>query len=214
MVVLPRFVSYISNGTYDIGCTGQTVYVYDKYGAELAKFKDLIYAYYSAISPRGDMFVVKSTDGRIAVYSLKTLSLIKKFRFSNVNYAQDDGSCFSADGKYFINIERQNDDLHSAISVYDTSDFGVISQISLGDSGMLQDIEQVDGEFYVLGFWRDTNLIITQNFVAKYKDGKICGSVNITQNDYEYYNELLLNKRRGESVKNHTLATLWNSYNT
>ena len=105
--MLPRFVSYISNGTYDIGCTGQTVYVYDKYGAELAKFKDLIYAYYSAISPRGDMFVVKSTDGRIAVYSLKTLSLIKKFRYSKVNYAQHDGFCFSADGKYFINIERQ-----------------------------------------------------------------------------------------------------------
>lgn len=40
--MLPRFVSYISNGIYDIGCTGQTVCVYDKHGAELAKFKDLI----------------------------------------------------------------------------------------------------------------------------------------------------------------------------
>ena len=211
---MPRFVSYISNGIYDIGCTGQTVYVYDKNGTELAKFKDLIYAYYAVISPCGDILVVKSTDGRLAVYSLEGLSLVKKFRFSKVNYAQDDGFCFSADGKYFINIERQIDELHSVISVYDTSDFGVISQISLGDSGMVQAIEQVDGEFYVLGFWRDTNLIITQNFVAKYKDGKICESVNITQNEYEYYNELLLNKRRGESVKNHTLATLWNSYNT
>ena len=211
---MPRFVSYISNGIYDIGCTGHTVYVYDKNGTELAKFKDLIYAYYAVISPCGDILVVKSTDGRLAVYSLEGLSLVKKFRFSKVNYAQDDGFCFSADGKYFINIERQSDDLHSVISVYDTSDFGVISQISLGDSGMVQAIEQVDGEFYVLGFWRDTNLIITQNFVAKYKDGKICESVNITQNDYEYYNELILNKRRGESVKNHTLATLWNSYNT
>ena len=211
---MPRFVSYISNGIYDIGCTGQTVYVYDKNGTELAKFKDLIYAYYAVISPCGDILVVKSTDGRLAVYSLEGLSLVKKFRFSKVNYAQDDGFCFSADGKYFINIERQIDELHSVISVYDTSDFGVISQISLGDSGMFQAIEQVDGEFYVLGFWRDTNLIITQNFVAKYKDGKICESVNITQNEYEYYNELLLNKRRGESVKNHTLATLWNSYNT
>ena len=211
---MPRFVSYVSNGIYDIGCTGQTVYVYDKNGMELAKFKDLIYAYHAVISPCGDIFVVKSTDGRLAAYSLERLSLVKKFRFSNVNYAQDDGFCFSADGKYFINIERQSDDLHFAISVYDTSDFGVVSQISLGDSGMVQNIEQIDGEFYVLGFWRDTNLIITQNFVAKYKDGKICESVNITQNDYEYYNELLLNKRRGESVKNHTLATLWNSYNT
>ena len=212
--MLPRFVSYISNGIYDIGCTGQTVYVYDKNGTELGKFKDLIYIYYAVISPCGDIFVVKSTDGRLAVYSLERLSLIQKFRFSKVNYAQDDGFCFSADGKYFINIERQGDDLHSAISVYDTSDFLRVSQFLLGDRGMVDYIEQVNNEFYVFGFWRDSDLIITKNFVAKYKDGKICEPVNISQNEYEYYNELLLNKKKGESVKNHTLATLWNSYNT
>ena len=214
MVVLPRFVSYISNGIYDIGCTGQTVCVYDKHGAELAKFKDLLYAYYSAISPHGDMFVVKSTDGRIAVYSLKTLSLIKRFRYSKVNYAQDDGFCFSADGKYFINIERQGDDLHSAISVYDTAGFSRVSQFILGDIGMLEDIEQVDGELYVIGFWRNSDLIITENFVAKYTEGKISEPVNITKNEYEYYNELLLNKKKGDNVKNHTLATLWRVYST
>ena len=211
---MPRFVSYISNGIYDIGCTGQTVYVYDKNGTELAKFKDLIYVHYAVISPCGDMFVVKSIDGRLAVYSLETLSLIKKIRFSKVNYSQDDGSCFSADGKYFINLERQGDDLHSAISVYDTSDFTRISQILLGDSGMVYDIEQVDGEFYVFGFWRDTDLLITKNFVAKYKDGKICEAFNITENEHENYNELLLDKRRGETVTNHTLATLWRYYAT
>ena len=149
-----------------------------------------------------------------AVYSLKTLSLIKKFRYSQVNYAQDDGFCFSADGKYFINIERQGDDLHSAISVYDTAGFSRVSQFLLGDIGMLEDIEQVDGELYVIGFWRNSDLIITENFVAKYTEGKISEPVNITKNEYEYYNELLLNKKKGDNVKNHTLATLWRVYST
>lgn len=131
-----------------------------------------------------------------------------------MNYAQDDGFCFSADGKYFINIERQVDDLHSAISVYDTAGFSRVSQFLLGDIGMLEDVEQVDGELYVIGFWRNSDLIVTEDFVAKYAEGKISEPVNITKNEYEYYNELLLNKKKGENVKNHTLATLWGFYST
>ena len=87
---MPSFWSYIGNDRFNIGCTGQTVYVYDKAGKELARFKDLIYAYLPVISPRGDHFVVKTTDGRMAVYSLETLSLVKKFRYSKVDGAQDD----------------------------------------------------------------------------------------------------------------------------
>lgn len=52
-----NFWTHISNERYSIGCTGQTVYLYDK------------------------------------------------------------------DGNYFINIERQQDELLSAISFYNTSDF-------------------------------------------------------------------------------------------
>ena len=70
---MPKFWSLISNGKYKVGCTGQTVYIYDQNGTELAKFKDLPYAYTAAFSPKGDIFVVKSTAGRIAVYSLADL---------------------------------------------------------------------------------------------------------------------------------------------
>ena len=211
---MKKFWGYVSNNEFSVGCTGQTVFLYDMDGNELGKFKDIIYGYTPMISPDGTLFVVKSTEGRLAVYSLETLSLIKKFRFSKVDGAQDDGFCFSADGKYFINIERQGDDLHSAISVYDTAGFSRVSQFLLGDIGMLEDIEQVDGELYVIGFWRNSDLIITENFVAKYTEGKISEPVNITKNEYEYYNELLLNKKKGDNVKNHTLATLWGVYST
>lgn len=53
---MPRFYSYISNGKYSVGCTGQTVYIYNTNGIELAKFKDLPYAYLSVISPQGDIW--------------------------------------------------------------------------------------------------------------------------------------------------------------
>ena len=68
-----NFISYIKNDKYAIGCTGQTVYVYDSEGTEIAKFKDLPYAYTSAFSPNGDIFVIKTTEGRLAIYSLETL---------------------------------------------------------------------------------------------------------------------------------------------
>ena len=103
---MPKFWSLISNGKYRVGCTGQTVYIYDQNGTELVKFKDLPYAYTAAFSPKGDIFVVKSTAGRIAVYSLDEPCLIQKFRFSKVDGSQDDIFCFSPDGEWFYNIER------------------------------------------------------------------------------------------------------------
>lgn len=39
---MPQFWSCIGNDQFNIGCTGQTVYVYDKAGKELARFKELI----------------------------------------------------------------------------------------------------------------------------------------------------------------------------
>ena len=82
---MKNFQSYTSNDQFSIGCTGQTIYVYDKNGNEIKKFKDIIYAYTPMISPDNDIFVVKSSDGRMAVYSLETMSLIKKFRYSKVD---------------------------------------------------------------------------------------------------------------------------------
>jgi sugar lactone lactonase YvrE len=141
---MKKFWGYVSNNDFSVGCTGQTVFLYDKDGNELGKFKDIIYGYTPMISPDGTLFIIKSTDGRLAVYSLETFSLIKKFRFSKVDGAQDDGFCFSPEGKFFINIERQKDDLHSAISVYDTTDFSLTKQILLGEDMMLQTPERGD----------------------------------------------------------------------
>lgn len=225
-----NFISYIKNDKYAIGCTGQTVYVYDNEGAELAKFKDLPYAYMSAISPNGDIFVVKTTEGRLAVYSLETLSLIKKFRYSKVNGAQDDGFCFSSDGRYFINLERQGDDLHSAVSVYETKDFSRVSQLLLDENMMVSHIELADGEYYVLGFMRGTDRVMANDFVGKFANGQIKNILTISEKEYGFYSDYLYLKMMGFTEKaygdyfsvslkkirssDHSLIKLWKYYNS
>lgn len=229
---MKKFWGYVSNNKFSVGCTGQTVYLYDKNGNELAKFKDIIYGYAPMISPDGTLFIVKSTDGRLAAYSLETFALIKKFRFSKVDGGQDDGFCFSPDGKFFINIERQKDDLHSAISVYDTSDFSLVNQVLLDEDMMLDHIEfdNVTNTYFVLGFMRDTHQVIDHGFVAEFEDNQIKNITAISENEYDFYRSYKHLEIMGFSEKayewsymdceldklksaKHTLAILYKHYN-
>ena len=227
---MKKFWSYIENDEYGVGCTGQTVYLYDKNGTELKKFKDLPYAYKSAFSPLGNIFVIKTTEGRLAVYSLDTLSLIKKFRYSKVDGAQDDGFCFSSDGKYFINVERQGDSLHSAISVYDTNNFMRISQLLFGDKVTASHIELTDDEYYVLGFMRGDDGVLSDCYVGKFANNEIKDVKIISEREYEFYNDYLDLKLMGFTEKayewshfeisldklrsaGYSLAKLWKYYN-
>ena len=187
---MKKFWGYATNGKFSVGCTGQTVYLYDNDDNEIGKFKDIIYAYTPMISPDGRIFIVKSTDGRLAIYSLETRSLIKKFRFSKVDGAQDDGFCFSPDGKFFINIERQKDDLHSAISVYNTFDFSLFKQIMLDDDMMLNYIEfdKNTDTYYVSGIIHNTDENSVCYFVAELKDLQIQNITAISEEEYDIYN--------------------------
>ena len=213
---MPRFYGIVENEDYGIGCTGQTVWVWDKNDVVLAKFKDLKYAYRALISPRGDIFTVKSAEGKLAVYSLETLSLIKKFRFSKVD-SQDHGFCFSPDGKYFLNIECHGDSLHSALAVYDTADFSLASRIMMGKYIMLSEMQIVDGECYILGYTRGEDGIYDRHFVAKFKDNTLCDAVPISEREYWFYLENIDQTVFGDKLSHrgfseHTLATIWAYY--
>ena len=188
---MKRFIGYTTNGNFSIGCTGQTVHLFDKNNNEIAKFKDIIYAYAPILSPDGRIFVVKSTAGMLAVYSLETVSLVKKFRFSKVDGAQDDGCCFTADGKWFVNIERQKDALHSTVSIYDISDFSLVKQVSFDDYTALNYIEcdESTNTFYVLGYMRDADKVFDYGFVAAFAENELCNVTPITTKEYEFYNE-------------------------
>lgn len=185
---MPRFVNFISNGQYSVGCTGRTVYVYDKDKNELARFKDLPYAYTPMFSPDGKIFIVKSTEGRLAVYSLDELKLIKKFRYSKVDYSQDDGFCFSPDGKEFYNVERHVDNCKTALSIYDTSDFSLKKRLFEKDTDTVLSTIEYDSEnqcYCVMGFFHTE--INNRYFVAKLIDDKLENITDISGKEFFLY---------------------------
>lgn len=191
---MKSFWSFIGNDKYNIGCTGQTVYVYDKSGNELAKFKDLPYAYDAAISPRGDIFVVKTTEGRMAIYSLEPCALIKKFRYSKVDGAQDDNFCFSPDGAELYSIERHVHDCRTALSVYDTEDFSLKRRI-LGDDEKLflnaiEYCKETD-EYFLFGYFRNEEGCAAKFFVGKLKNDQLCDLVYITEEEHDFYHSYI-----------------------
>ena len=194
---MKNFWSYISNGKYSIGTTGQTVYLYDENGNEIKKYKDIKYGYTPMFSPDGKLFVVKSTEGKIAVYSLETFDLIKKFRFSKVDGSQDDGFCFSPDGKEFYNIERHIESYISRLSVYDTETFELKKQLFADDFNLVIDTIEYDADtevYYILGFYRTENDNgMNRYFISKFLDDALYELVYISEEDrdlYYWYNDL------------------------
>ncbi len=197
------FWAYVSNGEFSVGCTGRTVFIYDKDNNELGQFKDITYAYTPMISPDGKFVAIKTTEGRFAVYSLETLSLIKKFRYSKVDGAQDDGFCFSPDSKYLINLERQQDTLHSAISVYDTNDFSLVNRFFINETIMLSTIEydEQSDMYFVLGFERGTEGYASKFFVARLVDLQIVNVTYIPQEECDFYRRYIDLKIMGFTQK-------------
>lgn len=186
---MPKFWSYIKNQDYVIGCTGQTVYVYGKEDQELAKFKDIKYGYKPMFCPRKNIFIVKSTAGMLAVYSLDRLELIKKYRFSKVNGAQDDGFCFSTDGNYFYNIERHIDSLHTRISIYDTENFQLCSQLFTEEDAPKLSYIEYDKDrltYYVLGFTRKSNITLPNYFIDELKENQLINPIKLSEEQYDY----------------------------
>lgn len=186
---MKKFLSYVSNGKYSVGCTMQAVYVYDSEGKEIAKLKDIKYGYRAVLSPSSDIFIVKSTGAYFAVYSLETLSLIKTVKFSNVDGSQDDGYCFSPDGKLFYNIERQKKSTNSAISVYDTESFERIKMLLDNDNKTeptFIEPDERDGLF-VFGFLRGDNGVMRCGFVSRLGDNGLEDIREISREDYDFY---------------------------
>lgn len=187
---MPSFWSYISKGKYSVGCTGQTVYVYDKDGNEKARFKDLTYAYDAEISPDSKIFAVKTTDGRLAVYSLEEMKLIKKFRFSKVDGGQHAGFCFSADGKMFLNIESHGDGFERCLALYETENFNLIRQLFYGKEMYLSCIEYDDAfdSYFVIGIlYRKFRK--NKYFAAEFKDDELKNVTDIKEKEYDFYNK-------------------------
>ncbi len=188
---MKKFWGYISNEKFSVGCTERTVYLYDAAGKELARFEDIKYGCKAVFSPNGDIFVVKSTAAYFAVYSAENAALIKTVKFSNVDGSQDDGFCFSADGKLFYNIERQGSSVNSAISVYDTSNFERIAMFCENDDRIEPKYIEVcgDGGTYVLGLLRGDDGVMSDGFAAKFGANGLEDICKIIYEDYKFYSD-------------------------
>ena len=177
------------NDTFSVGCTGRTVYVYDAEQNEVAKFRDIKYGYLPVISPDNDTFIVKSTDGAMAIYSYKELRILKKLRYSK-DPGQDDGCCFSPDGLCFYNIEKHIEEYEcrSHIAVYETGDFSKTEEISAEKGMLFRHIEWDPDErgMFVLGSCWDINGYFG-GFVAHMVANTIIKTVKITEMEYGFY---------------------------
>lgn len=171
-----KFWGFYDNGTYKVGCNGATMYLYNSNNYELAKFKDIPYAYQGAFKPESNIFILRSTEGRIAVYDCDEKKLLNKFRFSDVDHSQHDGFCFSADGKYFLNIERIRSCVSTRLSIYETQLFSPVKRLFDDDNSLvLSDIEYnvFENRYYILFFVRDSQGVYKQGYVGELKENQI-----------------------------------------
>ena len=134
--------------------------------------------------------MVKSSGGRIAIYSLEKLKLIKKFRFSEVDGAQTDNFIFTKDDKYFLNIERHNSSNETRLSIYNTSDFSLKKQLfGENDNLVLTTIEydKESNDYFIMGFLRDSQTRVAKRFfIAKLIDDELKDMEFIESAEYDF----------------------------
>ncbi len=194
------FVSLIANERYQVGCTGQTVYVLNSSGNELAKFRDMTYAYYPALHPCGDIAAVYSNTGVMAIYSLSDLRLITKFRVSAANDAQTGCvPCFSPDGQYLYHIEgRKGDCLNSRVSVYSTVDYRPVLRLFEQGQETVFDCMEIDrntGCIFLLGYFRKENR--NEFFVARLIEQSLQDVRVISSDVHDFYRDAIRIKQLG-----------------
>lgn len=176
------------NGKYYVGCNGATIYVYNNDEEELAKLRDINYVYTGAFKPDSNIFVAKSGTGRLAIYDLDELKLIKKFRYGE-DGAQDGSFAFSPDGKYFYNIERKDREVYTRVTIYETEGFTVVDK--LFDKYECMGIDYIDftdksNECYMIGrFYERGNNEYPRYYVWKLVDNIIQDKKKLNVDTYD-----------------------------
>lgn len=184
---MPIIYSNVSNENFNVCCMGNTVYVYNHSGRELERFT-LVKADFPVLSPKGDVFAVKSKDGCVAVYSFDKLSRVATLRFSDRETQLEKGMCFSGDGEKLFSIEGADS---SDISVSDINSFSHIKTVKAGKQ--LTHIECSDDKIYVLGIDGE------KNFVAVFDEEKLTDVKYIEAFDFEFYYNYKCAEARGFS---------------
>jgi len=143
--------------------------VTDVQGTEIARLKDIPYTYAAAFSPDGSLLAVRSTTPWTAFYAPPDFRLVQKVRMRRPNsQPQDDGFCFSPDGKLFWSLEYQND-LTTHLVSYDTQTFAETSRFFEGERYVFSHIEpSLDGGYDLLGFRREPGEADNSYWLARF----------------------------------------------
>ena len=187
---MKNFWSYIDNGKFAVGCTGKTVHVYDSAGTELAKFRDLSYAYLPLFSPDGTLLAVKSTAGLLAFYTLAELRLLKKFRFTPLDGCQDGNMCFSPDGSELYNIEVSEAG-DARITVYSVKNFLPVADVHKEKEIVPIAVERDGDALYILGGKRDSDDILCHYFTARLDNHTLRESRPVSDKDADLCREFV-----------------------
>ena len=189
---MKKFWGFYENDNFKIGCNGASIYVYNKNDIELARFKDIRYAYTGQWMPNQNIFVAKSTEGSLAIYDLDNLKLIKKFYITHIG-AQDEGFSCTPDGKYFYNIEKPKISTITRLTKYDTLDWSYsILPFSQDENIVLQYLEfdKETGIGYLLGFIRRVSGLrkgeIHYGFVSRLVNDEMINLKRLDYSTFEY----------------------------
>ena len=183
-----KFWTFLDNGTYRVGCNGGTLYIYDQNNRELAKFKDLRYAYTGAFHPSKNIFALKSTEGALAFYDLDRMCLLKKIVYTRLG-AQDEGFAFTPDGRYFLNIEKPVLSYRTELTIYDTETLEVVKRMFRGEETIvLENLEfsKSSPDCFVLGFLRGEDGVFAVRFIAKLQADCLTDLCMLPEDLYDY----------------------------
>ena len=188
-----EFYGVAQCGEYRVGCAGQTTYVYGADGAEIARLRDVPYAYAAAFRPDGGLLVVRSTTPAFAFYALPDFRLVRRIRMRRPNgQPQDEGFCFSPDGTRFWSLEYQND-LTTSLVCYDTESFAEAGRFFEGEGTVFSVVEPADGGGYdLLGFRREEEDRDNTYWLARFDTERIVAQTPLPR---ECYDRVLKRKR-------------------
>lgn len=183
---MKKFYGVAQYGNYRVGCAGQTVYISDSQGAEIARLKDTPYAYAAAFSPDGSLLAVRSTTAWFAFYAPPEFRLVQKVRMRRPNnQPQDEGFCFSPDGSSFWSLEYQND-LTTHLVQYDTKTFTETGRFFEGERYVFSHIElNAEGGYDLLGFRREPEADNNSHWLAHFDDEQIVSQTPLSASVYE-----------------------------
>lgn len=197
---MKKNVKQIKTSKYIIGLNGATTYVYDSNEQLIKVLKDIKSVYNAYVSNDEKVLCLKSTDTYLAFYNMQTLELLNKISFKKCSQPQDQESTFD-NCNNFVNLQY-TDRLTCDIVVYDGKNFTEKQRYIYNLGIVLQCIDIIDNQIYIVGFIRPNKENFSKNeikkYIFKFEEGQLNG-FEISEKDHFVYSSL---RRKIYSIDN------------